>query len=150
MPNPSYPSSDFPAAVDQITNFPNPEIPDAIMAVQQALVGGGPAGTGLNGLSVTGNITLSGTNPTITTGGGGPSVQFTPSDIIVSTYGGSNVRTGTGNGLALQGALTLRAGSGAPAAGLGANGDFYFRSDTPATANQRIYVKSAGAWVGIV
>jgi hypothetical protein len=41
-------------------------------------------------------------------------------------------------------------GSGAPASGLGANGEFYFRSDTPGTANQRIYVKSAGAWVGIV
>ena len=41
-------------------------------------------------------------------------------------------------------------GSGAPSAGLGANGDYYFRSDTPGTANQRIYVKSAGAWTGIV
>lgn len=32
----------------------------------------------------------------------------------------------------------------------GSNGDFAFRSDTPGTALQRIYVKSAGAWVGIV
>lgn len=36
--------------------------------------------------------------------------------------------------------------SGAPAAGIGNNGDFAFRIDTPGTANQRIYVKSAGAW----
>lgn len=44
----------------------------------------------------------------------------------------------------------IRVGIGAPGAGLGSNGDFYFRSDTPGTANQRIYVKSAGVWVGIV
>lgn len=41
-------------------------------------------------------------------------------------------------------------GSGVPAAGLGSNGDYYLRSDTPGTANQRIYVKSAGAWAGIL
>jgi hypothetical protein len=41
-------------------------------------------------------------------------------------------------------------GSGVPAAGLGANGDVFHRSDTPATSLQRIYVKSAGAWLGIV
>jgi hypothetical protein len=41
-------------------------------------------------------------------------------------------------------------GSGAPSNANGNNGDFYFRTDTPGTANQRIYVKSAGAWVGIV
>jgi hypothetical protein len=45
---------------------------------------------------------------------------------------------------------TLFSGSGVPAAGGGNNGDFYFRTDTPGTANQRIYTKSAGAWVGIV
>lgn len=44
----------------------------------------------------------------------------------------------------------LWAGSGAPSNTNGANGDYYFRTDTPGTANQRIYVKSAGAWVGIV
>lgn len=41
-------------------------------------------------------------------------------------------------------------GSGAPSNANGNNGDFYFRTDTPGTANQRIYVKSAGAWVGIL
>ncbi len=44
----------------------------------------------------------------------------------------------------------LYSGSGVPASGLGANGDFYFRTDTPGTANQRLYVKSAGAWSGIL
>lgn len=38
----------------------------------------------------------------------------------------------------------------APAAGLGNNGDFAWRQDTPGTANQRLYVKSAGAWTGIL
>jgi len=45
---------------------------------------------------------------------------------------------------------SLWSGSGVPAPGLGGNGDYYFRTDTPATSLQRIYVKSAGAWVGIV
>jgi hypothetical protein len=42
------------------------------------------------------------------------------------------------------------AGSGVPASGLGADGDYYLRTDTPGTTNQRIYVKSAGAWTGIL
>lgn len=41
-------------------------------------------------------------------------------------------------------------GSGAPSNTNGNNGDVYFRTDTPGTANQRIYIKSAGSWVGIV
>jgi hypothetical protein len=44
----------------------------------------------------------------------------------------------------------LWGGAGAPASGSGNNGDYYIRSDTPGTAGQRIYVKSGGAWVGIV
>ena len=49
------------------------------------------------------------------------------------------------------GTATLRGGSGAPATGLGAIGDYYFRTDTPGTANQRIYVKTAAAtWTGVV
>ena len=50
----------------------------------------------------------------------------------------------------LNGGSTMRSGSGAPSNTVGANGDYYFRTDTPGTANQRIYVKSAGSWVGIV
>ena len=41
-------------------------------------------------------------------------------------------------------------GSGVPSNTNGNNGDIYFRTDTPATANQRIYVKSAGAWIAIL
>lgn len=50
----------------------------------------------------------------------------------------------------LNNSSSLRSGTGAPAAGLGVNGDYYFRLDTPGTANQRLYVKSAGAWTGIL
>lgn len=41
-------------------------------------------------------------------------------------------------------------GSGVPSPSLGVDGQYYFRSDTPGTANQRIYVKVAGTWTGIV
>lgn len=50
----------------------------------------------------------------------------------------------------LQTSSATYAGAGAPSNANGVNGDFYFRSDTPGSANQRLYVKSAGAWVGIV
>jgi Pectate lyase superfamily protein len=53
-------------------------------------------------------------------------------------------------GLQLNGASTTYSGSGAPSGTLGANGDYYFRSDTPSITNQRIYVKAAGTWTGIV
>ncbi len=42
------------------------------------------------------------------------------------------------------------AGSGTPDDAYGKNGDYYFRSDTPGISSQRIYVKTAGVWVGIV
>jgi hypothetical protein len=62
--------------------------------------------------------------------------------------------TGTGSVVQQTGATIInplvRGGTGAPAGALGANGDFYFRGDTPGVANQRIYVKSAGVWVGIL
>jgi hypothetical protein len=41
----------------------------------------------------------------------------------------------------------LLSGSAAPDNAKGANGDYYFRSGAPGTATERIYVKSAGAWV---
>lgn len=40
--------------------------------------------------------------------------------------------------------------SGAPDNAKGNNGDFYFRTGTPATSNQRVYVKAAGSWSGIL
>jgi hypothetical protein len=44
----------------------------------------------------------------------------------------------------------LKVGAGVPDAALGQDGNYYFRVDTPAVANQRIYVKASGAWTGIV
>jgi hypothetical protein len=41
-------------------------------------------------------------------------------------------------------------GAGAPLDANGANGDVYLRTDTPGTANQRLYVKVAGVWTGIL
>jgi hypothetical protein len=52
-------------------------------------------------------------------------------------------------GVNLTGTLSLLGGVGVPPASLGANGDFYFRQDS-AGASTRIYVKSAGAWAGIL
>lgn len=40
--------------------------------------------------------------------------------------------------------------TGVPSGSLGSNGQFAFRTDTPGTTNQRLYVKSAGSWVGIL
>ena len=57
----------------------------------------------------------------------------------------------TSNGeVTLGNSSSLFSGTGVPSSGLGANGDFYFRTDTPGTTNQRIYVKSGGAWTGIL
>lgn len=53
------------------------------------------------------------------------------------------------DGLAFQTGALFQ-GSGVPNNANGSNGDYYFRTDTPAVANQRLYVKSAGAWVGIL
>jgi hypothetical protein len=41
-------------------------------------------------------------------------------------------------------------GVGAPNNANGNNGDFYFRTDTPATTNQRLYNRQAGTWTGIL
>lgn len=51
-------------------------------------------------------------------------------------------------GLKLQSTSTLFSGTGVPAVGLGANGDFYFRQDT--TATPHIYKKISGTWTSIV
>jgi hypothetical protein len=120
MPIPT-PTSVFPTAIDQITNQPHPEIPDAIVAIEQSLLPGGtpPAGiVGVSGGTFTGNVA---SNSSLQPGNG-----TTPGPHI---WGGS----------------------GAPATALGAIGDYYFRSDTPSTANQRLYVKTgASTWTGII
>lgn len=49
--------------------------------------------------------------------------------------------------LTVQTVCGMFAGTGVPNNANGANGDFYFRGDTPGVAGQRVYQKSAGAWV---
>ena len=58
-------------------------------------------------------------------------------------------------GLILDKASTFNSGTGAPTIA-GTAGDFFFRTDTPTTADQRIYIctvtgaAGAATWVGIV
>ena len=99
-------------------------------------------------LSDAGLITtpLKTTNSTIDDGSGnlvtGGSVQAGGAGVRMNNNGSVQFLT-TGGG-------SVWGGSGAPAGGLGSNGDYYHRTDTPGTANQRIYVKSSGSWVGIL
>lgn len=65
--------------------------------------------------------------------------------------------TASGGGNILGGSLTINgtdilSGSGSPNGSVsGTSGDYYFRTDTPSTANQRIYVCTGGtSWTGIV
>jgi hypothetical protein len=49
-----------------------------------------------------------------------------------------------------QSAFGIWAGTGAPSNTYGVSGEFYFRGDTYSTANQRVYIKQGGTWVGIL
>jgi hypothetical protein len=90
--------------------------------------------------------TTDGTGTVLTGTGVQTSTGGTPTAPTAAT---PKVTMATG-GLQLNGASTTYSGSGVPSAGIGANGDYYFRSDTPSTASQRIYVKASGAWTGIL
>ena len=71
-----------------------------------------------------------------------------------STTERARLRAPAGLGIQINLAATMSSGTGAPAI-QGALGDLYIRTDTPSTANQRIYVcTTAGAagaavWTGI-
>lgn len=52
-------------------------------------------------------------------------------------------------GLQINGHCALSSGTGAPTA-TATPGDIYFRTGTPTTANQRIYVYTTSGWVGII
>lgn len=62
-------------------------------------------------------------------------------DPTLGLYRVSSGLLGISGGVKLQNGSSLWSGTGAPGSGLGANGDFYFRSDT-----SQIYSKAAGAW----
>jgi hypothetical protein len=70
-----------------------------------------------------------------------------PLPYSLHTYGG--LAPGS-PALAVQSAAFIYMVSGVPNNANGNNGDFCFRYDTPGTVNQRLYVKSVGAWVGIL
>ncbi len=48
-----------------------------------------------------------------------------------------------GAGAFISGPSALWGGSGVPPTSLGSGGDYFFRTDTPGTAGQRLYVKTA-------
>jgi len=57
--------------------------------------------------------------------------------------------TATGGFRPGAGFSAIYSGTGAPSSGLGANGDYYFRQDTPGTSSQRIYIKASGSWTAL-
>lgn len=63
--------------------------------------------------------------------------------LVSGSLSPSNDSLGSQSGQVFQGV-------GVPSNANGSNGDVYFRTDTPGTAMQRVYMKSAGVWVGIV
>lgn len=96
------------------------------------------------------------------TGGAGFGVSDATGGVVAWFYGTASKLTTMAGGLQLTAAIQpgtpagatqagqIFQGSGAPNNANGNNGDSYFRTDTPGTANQRLYVKSAGAWTGIL
>lgn len=66
---------------------------------------------------------------------------------VTATQVNATSQVAPGNGTVIGG--NIWSGSGAPGA-IGNNGDYYLRTDTPSTANQRIYIKIAGTWTGIL
>lgn len=77
--------------------------------------------------------------------------------LLTITQGGAGIQINPTSGklffaqdnATLQAVCGMFAGTGAPNNANGANGDFYFRGDTPGTVNQRVYQKAAGAWVAL-
>lgn len=50
------------------------------------------------------------------------------------------------SGRYVTGPNAIWGGAGAPNALIGITGDYYFRTDTPSTSGQRLYVKESGGW----
>lgn len=64
-----------------------------------------------------------------------------PTPLLLSGYNASSQYT--------QGPNGIWGGSGVPPATLGQSGDYYFRTDTPGTSSQRIYINNAGTWTAL-
>ncbi len=92
------------------------------------------------GNPVIGSANTNGTVILRPSGGGNPNGQ-----LILNSNGGLNIYESSG-----VSASTLYSGSGAPTIS-GVSGDYYFRTDTPTTSLQRIYVCTGGTtWTGIL
>jgi hypothetical protein len=129
--------------------------------------------SGVPGYSVTGNTTSISTSDFTATRSGaanasigqGPALNLANStsatQLNIQEYNGNTiifgffsgawkelVRITTNGGVQLNQKSNVSSGTGAPTGG--ASGDYYYRQDTPGTANQRIYVNNAGAWTGIL
>jgi hypothetical protein len=80
-------------------------------------------------------------------GSAGDTVVYRQAAGVLGTTGA--IQFGSGGSTA--DGTRLWSGSGAPNISASAAGDFYLRTDTPTTANQRLYVATAvNAWTGIV
>ncbi len=97
--------------------------------------------------AIIGYVGTSGGKPGIVFGGSQDTGIIRDAAGVLGIAGG--LRLGTGFSSVTGGRLW--SGSGAPDVADSVAGDFYFRTDTPTTANQRIYVATAAnTWTGIV
>lgn len=116
-------------------------------------------GTGdldLNGGTLAGGTGTVRVNRSSAAAGGGDAMQWYngTASLVAGLTATGRFRTigpispGTDAGAVQAGQVFM--GSGVPSNSNGNNGDIYWRTDTPATANQRLYNKQAGSWVGIL
>ena len=135
--------------INQSTGVHSLTLPFALTTVGGTVALAANGATQVKASSATALGFSSGTDPSAT--GMDTSLSRTSAGIVA--VGNGTVGDGSGGLYATKyqfvSAATLKSGSGAPAAG-GNSGDIYFRTDTPGTANQRIYINNAGTWTGIV
>jgi Pectate lyase superfamily protein len=107
------------------------------------------SGTTSNSRGFNSNINLGNT-----TSGTYAMLQEYNGNLIIFTYAsgfwGERARITSNGGVQINSSVTQYAGSGVPSNSMGVAGDYYFRSDTPTTPNQRIYINVAGVWAGLV
>lgn len=121
---------------------------DAVNALLSAIVSGlslGGTVTVAASINVGGDINASGA---VNAG----AASLVAADLSVSgalnVTGVMTAKFGTPAGAAQS--RSIYQGTGAPSNSNGTSGDFYLRTDTPGTANQRLYVKNGVAWSGIL
>lgn len=141
----------LPASVPVGFHANDPEITalqDAVNALLAAIISGlslGGTVTVAASLNVGGDVNASGAI-------NANSASLINSDLTVSgSLGVTSIlsaRFGTPAGVAQS--RNIYQGSGVPSNTNGTSGDFYFRTDTPGSANQRLYVRGVAVWTGIL